>query len=883
MSVKLPSGAHLTAPLVIRIAGLPSSRLHRLRFESTAAQVDAVVLLTDWLGREGEQISEALYPVVGHLTGSRKARVVGLRRTIFQCRLPSPREWDGDTTACLPDPLVERIEYWLSERRRLDELRAALPATLAAEARDTLEALRACVDDPMFLRALSQSSPALFDELAKWLAGGRAPKQRVVLQLVRYLSRAVAKTSPYSTYTVSGFGGWSHDGPAVVFTAGRPAVSGRTELNGLVVQQIIRNLCQRPPLSDALAIRLNPSLTRVDGTVLFLGPPPDESLMMVPENDLVRRCLDAFDDHMSLPTPVFRDHLARGCADPADAWRQLRELLRAGLVEQLLPVPDLCPDPLRALADWLGRYGGESADIAALAARVDADIRAPRPIDDIAGHRDYRGALFDRLRTLGARAGVAVEDAKSIVCDNAVFDDPVVEARCDAWRPALADLDVVRSLLPVLDPAVPLRLILAAFFEQRWPSGNTVPLLVFHRAVAQALAAARGGGDPLAREMRAVIGVQASPIPILATSSVPRVRALGAIQTDIRAAFRLSPSDANVHGARAEEIERLLSGLPAWAARSPSSIGCYVQLISDADPVRLVINAVHGGHGRSRARVQAVAGQQAPGDTPIGLIAHSDITLAELGGLFGFTPNNREPSVVREIDYPFTVSRRPESERIPLGDLVVRLDGETGLLTLARQSGEPVHPLHLGMLADGLLPPAARLLIQTFGESYYIHPSQPVLIAPEEMVIPAGVLRRPRLELGRVVLQRARWVVPEALIPVRPAGMSDSDYLIEIVGWLRAHGIPSTCFVRKWSNGLRNTADRITEWVADSSRKPVYVDFANFYLTSIFERMMRAPGPVVIFEEALPEVGDSPGPDRADPAVVEFLIELSGQEITYGN
>ncbi|MGY2060568.1 lantibiotic dehydratase, partial [Nocardia gipuzkoensis] len=239
MSLKLPSGAHVTAPLVVRIAGLPSSRLRRLRFELTAAEIDAVVMLTDRLNREGERISEALYPVVGRLDGSRKARVVGLRRAIFQCRLPGPREWDDDIVACLPAPLIERIELWLSQRRRLDDLRAALPATMAAEARDKLEALRRGVDDPMFLRALSQSSPALFDELSKWLAGGGAPKQRVVLQLVRYLSRAVAKTSPYSTFTVSGFGGWSQDGAAVVFAASAPVVSGRTELNGLVIQQII--------------------------------------------------------------------------------------------------------------------------------------------------------------------------------------------------------------------------------------------------------------------------------------------------------------------------------------------------------------------------------------------------------------------------------------------------------------------------------------------------------------------------------------------------------------------------------------------------------------------------------------------------------------------
>jgi hypothetical protein len=58
-------------------------------------------------------------------------------------------------------------------------------------------------------------------------------------------------------------------------------------------------------------------------------------------------------------------------------------------------------------------------------------------------------------------------------------------------------------------------------------------------------------------------------------------------------------------------------------------------------------------------------------------------------------------------------------------------------------------------------------------------------------------------------------------------------------------------------------------WIFDKSRKPVYVDFTSWFLVLVFERLLTADVRVVVLEEALP------APDQADPAVTEFLLELT--------
>src|SRR5437763_1197624 len=111
-----------------------------------------------------------------------------------------------------------------------------------------------------------------------------------------------------------------------------------------------------------------------------------------------------------------------------------------------------------------------------------------------------------------------------------------------------------------------------------------------------------------------------------------------------------------------------------------------------------------------------------------------------------------------------------------------------------REFAAPVKAAHLGMMADLLLPPAARLLTRAFGCGYLLHAGVPMFdTAP---AVRTTVVRSARVEIGRVVVQRARWVVPTAQVPVRTKGEPDAGYLLRIVEWLLAHDIPSRCFVR---------------------------------------------------------------------------------------
>ena len=296
----------------------------------------------------------------------------------------------------------------------------------------------------------------------------------------------------------------------------------------------------------------------------------------------------------------------------------------------------------------------------------------------------------------------------------------------------------------------------------------------------------------------------------------------------------------------------------------------------------LVVNAAHGGYGRGRSRVLHLI-RQAGGDHDWDA-TRGRPALAELGGMYAFSPNVRLASAPYEIDYPFTVSGRPVEQQIPMNDLEVMHDPRTDSVRLvARSLRSEVTALHLGMMADALLPPAARTMTLAFGTGYYVHPSMPLLTPADALSAPKSVLTSPRVMLGRIVVQRARWVASTVLVPVRGKGESDAGYLTKIVTWLRAHGIPMHSFVRMFALDPRDgLAEPTSMRILGKSRKPVYVDFANWYLVMAFERMLKGAGPTVIFEEVLPAPADALGPAEADPSVTEFVVEISEPEAVGG-
>lgn len=764
-----------------------------------------------------------------------------------------------------------------------------LDALLAEERTSTTLEVRRIVADPRFRRGLLHSSRTLFDEVEKWLAGdGSGLRRQSVTRTVKYLSRSCMKTSPLSTFTVCGTAGWTSRhaavGTGVIFSDALARAAPVLELDGPLQRRIILTLCDDKRLAPYRVVRANPSITASDGALLFLGPPPVEQLHAVPARPAVIECLGLLRGGTELTETELVERLGRSLG--ADARPLVRRLYDVGLLQHCSPVADQSTDPLKDLLAWIEKSGATGLDaVVEDVSTLRRLLLAPAPIDEVGGaaaQMDMIGtAVGSLLSRIGPDGGPLARPVRGAVHENAVLQ-PARTAECSIgrWQRALLDLDRLRSYLAPMDPALPLRIALSAYCAERFGPGSRIPVLTLHRAiVADLLAAEDSRSRPvaIARELRRLLaGELLDGVP---SCPVPRLRELADSRARLRRILRGGQEGAPVVRVPIADLAATTADRPKWITEA-RSVAFYVQPTVGEDGLQLVVNNAHAGYGRGTGRVlhQIARSGGATLEHSVRCLPSPAPILADLRATFAFSLNTRYRTVEAEIDYPFSTGDPAAETRMPVGDLQVEHDEPSGTVHLRSAAlDREVEPLHLGMMAEILLPPVARLLTLAFGSSYFLHPNIP-LLEIERDGHPDRVRTVPRIEVGQVVLQRRRWVFDSSEPLSRMKGERDSDYYLRLLRLLREACVPTLAFVRVWPFG----SDRGTptpKWLLSKSQKPLYVDFRNWFLVESFEKMISRTPCVILVEEALPGPDEASGPDATDPSVIEYIVELSGPEV----
>ncbi|MFI0264117.1 lantibiotic dehydratase [Streptomyces sp. NPDC017056] len=858
------SGFQVADTFGVRIGGLPVSVLDGLRSTEVWRRIGALLDSERELTERGEKLSDALYELIGRDPAAKPA-LVALRRSVHNQRLPAARCWNDEVRAALPAELAADVKQWADLLAAHRQDLAWLDVLLTQDAPARHAALRQAAGHPVFRHGLIQGSPVLHEQLGKWL--GRPedspPDRKLALRLAKYLSRVAAKTSPFSTFTISGLGRW--DGPR---TASRGlAVRDTVEINLWVVQQLVRQLREHPALAATARLRVNPSARPADGHWEFLGPGEEEPLRTLPMSAPVLACLDFVAvDGGRLRRDVVAHLEERSGAGPEQAARYVERLTDLGLLEVVAPFSEQAADPLAALREWVDTGGPALAEVSARLKEVATLLAGypelTGPDDRARRNREIHRAL-DGLAAHLAPGRVTVP-AKNHIIENALLVGPPAGQDRQEWEPVLRDLDTVRRCYAALDPALPGRVALARLFTDRFGTGAGVPFLAFHRAVQEELRADE--------RLSGLLSVSQHGYAPLADSPLPRIKELLRIRDELTGAALDGQPDADgVVRVDPGRLSALADGWPEWL-RAPGSVAFYGQVTGEHGGTDgFVVNAVNAGHGRGRDRIRRLLGQA--GVTVAGEPVRSPkgVVLADTCRHYGSNVGLREPAVPDEIDYPGATGPRPAGRRIPLRDLEVRHDPGPDLLVLwSRTRDCQVRPVHPSLIAEFWLPPAMRLLIQAFGDT-------PTLLIPGRRMFgdipPAaahGVLREPRITIGTVTVSRRQWVFRTGDAPVRARGEADGRYLLRLASWLREHGVPDRCFVRALDPSSLTGGN---VWQL-KSRKPLYIDFANLLLVGLFERMLAEEGNLLFLQEALPDPATAPHYGDAGARVTEYLVEV---------
>ncbi|HEV2377313.1 MAG TPA: lantibiotic dehydratase [Streptosporangiaceae bacterium] len=865
--------------------------LASLRFPRSTTVITDILAAEGAIAAEADALGEALHGIIGALDDpALRPVLVGVRRAIHKQVSPRPSQLQL-AAAALPEGLRQRVSRFSAAVADRRQAAASLPAVLAAETAERLPALRDALAAPEFRHALIHGGAKVGTPLERWLAGGRCPDPVTLTRLVMYLSRAVTKTSPFSSFTLVGQARWSGSEALALhrLAAGEPR--GLLEERGHLLPRLATVLAVDPGLREAMAVRVNPSAVEREGQVVFLGPPPAEPVSRVRATPAVKACLAAAEEPVTgcLTWAELRSRLAGAAGTGEGVDDFLDTLAGLGLLEVHLPVADQAGDPLGELAEWLDGVGGDRA--ASLAARcrdVSTLLRQPTRLDDVTSHRARLAQVNEAITRLADAAGLErtqpPPDPGTAVVETGAYAQPVADLSLPLWRPALDDLDVIRGWAALHDPGLALRLALGAYCGTRF-GGSRVPFVTMYDALQRDFREPGSVADPAVTSLRRLLGAAGARSPagpesargggfgMLGSPPGPgepgRLRDVRRLRE--RAARVLSggaPGEDGVVRVDPAVLSAEAAAWPGWVT-APGSVAAYVQLAGHGPgPVRLVLNTMIAGYGRGCSRwlaLTARAGGHHPQRPRLAHPVAQRPVPAESPGLFDSALNLREPSTALVIDYPHVVAGGPLRRMARLRDLTVGEDAGTGLCDL-RWHDTPVRPVHTGMMAEFLLPPAFQLLVRAFGSPTLLHPGIPLEAGGSADVRPAFL---PRIEVGRVTVRRATWLAPPGLLR-RAKGESDAEYWLRTSRWLAAHQAPRQCFVQT----VKAAAAGPLTW--RDYRKPLFVDFDDWFMVKAFERLLRDPGALVMFTEALPMPFGAPSMAGCEaPEVCEYIIELT--------
>ncbi|MEU8588828.1 lantibiotic dehydratase [Streptomyces sp. NPDC048664] len=856
---------------VVRLAASPVAVLDGLRCARSWRTAQDLVRLRAEIVTAAGGLSDLLHTAIGAAgDGELKAGLVAVRRAVHR-----GRRVDLARLADVPVDLVAPIRDWTALLAARDRLMTGLPDQLEQDWQASCESLRSAARLPAFQLGLVHANPDMFQALHKWLGGGRTPQRQTVLRLAQYLVRSAAKTSPYSTFTSSGLAAWGR-ADALAELSARPAEervvpATATEISVGSLHRIARAVHERPEVVGACRVRINPSATVSDDTLLFLGRRPVEHVHALALTPTLRRVMELAAGEGTLDE--LRDRLPARAADTRQVDVFLHRLVALGVLEPVPPLADQSPDPVADLRAWLHelrRPGLERLDrtLHGVHEALSGYSATVAPADRVAIRGAVIRGLDTALREVGDHAHLdspklTQEFARYGFYENAVHPGTTAVLDRAGWQPLLEDLDAVRTLLGLIGPDLPFKLTLSSLFDERYPVGAEVPLVRFYRDVL----AEQSAGGPFAAHSR----FTTEDSPVEAVRELHRLRAASKRLLGGRAADR-----DGVVRIGTEEVRTLAKEWPSWV-RTPTSVAVYCQLARTAHGPHLVVNNVSCGFGRGRNRVRHILDTldlRADAPAEPGLASgRDDVLFAEFEAVARSAVNVRKPGVRLVVDYPGVRSVRAHDDLLPVNDLYVRR-GPDGLIALvSRRLGRRICPVHPG-LGDRLLPPAARFMVEAFGESNSWFGAHTELRMTSDPRGDDGVRHLPRLTVGNVVLRRAMWMTRADRLPRRAGSATDAAWMLKVAGWLAEHGIPERCFVTVLDPAALGQGGGAPR--PGNDNKPNYVDFASMLLLLGLERRLTEPNAIVQISEMVPDPVQVGG-----ERVAEYIVELNEPGVAY--
>lgn len=693
--------------------------------------------------------------------------------------------------------------------------------------------------------------------------------------LLKVLTRATHKTSPFSTLTKVGVGQFSNSDlvsstdPGETYTV--------TNLNLAYLMRVFEAIRLRPSMVSTMTYHFNETLTRHEGKFYWttLADQPmkrkkiyrtADTLMKIKENPLLLQLYKELGSEPFTYDRVENVFLHNGLGQEKAVTYAL-SLIKNDFLQPTQGIPEHTNKGLDYILSCLSE--AEVLNTDEVLRQVFVHLKTIKEVlntfDEMHGQASYQSyqEIVSHFKEVTKHLGIPDLDEKLLLYQDYLTTERRIEPQ-ENWEQIDRSLKLFQQSTILFDVVLRLQYVLGKFMLDKYGHERVAFRDNEKEDVMEIMLNAimdNAGHLWSGQFNETAIDSEIEEVRMLDAAKNEFIRYLKAEEQLNKGSEIRIPSDY---------LQELISTLPRDLERYTQSNSFFVQR---TDENSFVLNDMYGGYlsyfSRFLFNLEDVMKEPA-----LQSYVHQHIkerNVVDIYKSYGFNANVRSSITDYSVHIP---NSRVADESGLTGvydwqDLELQYNPITKKIDVFAK-GEQVHILFLGSLMTRLIPSISAML-HALSANGVLFKSVGSILIDEYLAIPREqptIKHFPRISLdGTLVLSRECWVIDTQLL----TEYSDKNYLsmMNFLSLLDSHGIPHRVFFQSLKS-LDGTEED-TDTIDGAFEKPQYVNFTSPLLWSLFLKEVKDT-PYFLLTEVLPDLRESD-----QEYTEEYLLELTSK------
>ncbi|MCY9160071.1 lantibiotic dehydratase family protein [Bacillus atrophaeus] len=872
--------------LLFRIAGLGLSNYPELISENSLKYIEEKKKLENSIAGHAVCLTEQFYKAVNVCPDKNVKKDLLKVKKYFEKKKIPPKDKLKSILA-LPYSVQnvnkELIFKYMSEYEQLIHLEEKEEEYLTADYQRATDFITKLIKTDVMQNGLLLSSRPLYEKLNRYLKKEIKPQtsshRKFESSLIRYITRTLFKTSPFSTFTPISFASVSYEEQSINIKNSQKKLKSYCYINPNIIKRIIRLL--EAKLQEKLYIVLNPSI-QFDEENYYIP-----SVNFVSLSTLLDRFTQSFVKIKRQPTI---DYLFQHVGELPITQKELVQILMNSLsideqqTRQIITklsdinffqigflLDDYDQNIISNFIKTVEKLNLSSDPLLAEAVRVLKDIEIATTSYEEAKPTE-RVLILEQISSSVVQlfdiCGVSIDKPPFPILEDAFYQDLNIKLNLNNLSTIRDNLGFITKTSDLNDVLFSYKQTLKEFFIRKYGQGGVCENIIEFFKEWSSFAS-----QDLPREPAQITKFMLTWNPF----NLDKVKKWQFAREKLKE-FIFTHSNSPIHEVDLKEVLTSLSELIP-NSQGNKSLDFMGQLFIQDGQERFVVNKTYDGWGHMYSRFLYPNNTETKGVIEnIQIVndnTNKDGIISDIIGYYGFPADIRPDLTKSYILYPGSSRFGNIEDRNTIVDIELRHDSRTDRLKMWSNKQECyISPRFLGFYNPFLLPNFGMFLSLMESTNRIIqHPLELFDADMKEKFASEGVLVIPRISVGSVVISRKTWMISKEQFPLPKSCMTDIEYMDYLNQWRSQLGIPPYFFVRV-ARYTENYNDMFHNGnYKDAERKPQYIDLRIHLLIREFERYLSRGHDALEIEEMLPN-HQSVYPLFEEQQVNEIVIEI---------